>query len=133
MSKTVFVFGSNTLGRHGAGAALTAYKKYGARMGFSYGHMSSNWGDSFAIPTKDHQLRTLPYRRIHQYVQGFLAYAHDHPELTFMVTRVGCGLAGIPDQSMAACFDHAPTNCQFDEKWRKHLGDEYTYWGALNG
>ncbi len=125
----VFVFGSNCAGKHGAGAALFAYRQRGARYGFSYGHMS----DSFAIPTKDQDLQTLPLERIQQYVEGFIAYAIDHPELTFQVTRVGCGLAGLKDVYMASMFELAPVNCQFDEKWKPWLDEQdYKFWGTFD-
>lgn len=114
MAKRVFVFGSNEAGIHGAGAAKTAYEKHGARWGFSYGHM----GDSFAIPTKDQILDTLPLPRVAKYVQGFLAYAEGHRKVNFMVTRIGCGLAGLRDEDIAPMFVGAPKNCLFDEAWK---------------
>jgi hypothetical protein len=121
------VFGSNEAGRHGKGAALVAFKQYGARYGMSYGHV----GDSFAIPTKDRELRPLPISRIGQYVQGFLAYAAGHPELTFKVTRIGCGLAGFADREIAPLFVEATRNCLFDEAWHPYLGDDRNYWGSV--
>ena len=127
MSKKVFVFGSNAAGVHGAGAAKTAYQKHGARWGMSYGHC----GDSFAIPTKDEYIETLPTDRIDLYVKGFLAYAKDHPKLIFQVTRIGCGLAGLKDSEIAPMFTGAPTNCHFDLEWQPFLGDKYDYWGTV--
>jgi hypothetical protein len=124
MSKPIFVFGSNERGAHGKGAALYAYQKQGARYGVSYGHI----GSSFAIPTMNQQIHPLSRNNIRMYVQGFLAYAWGHPELTFHVTRIGCGLAGWQDKDIAPMFDEAPLNCQFDKKWQPWLGDEYTYW-----
>ena len=123
----IFVFGSNEAGVHGAGAAAYAYKNKGARYGFSYGHM----GDSFAIPTKDMDIKTLPLQRVEKYVQGFLAYAAGKRKLTFQVTCIGCGLAGFTHEQIAPLFKNATLNCQFDEKWRPYLGDTYTYWGSL--
>ncbi len=125
MSK-ILVFGSNEAGIHGKGAALDAYKNHGARYGKSYGH----YGDSFAIPTKDDDLRTLPIDRIHAYVIGFLAYARGHRKVIFQVTRIGCGLAGYQDADIAPLFKNAPLNCHFDEAWKSYLGNEYTYWGT---
>lgn len=123
MAKAVFVFGSNEAGIHGAGAALFAYNKRGARYGFGYGHS----GDSFAIPTKNEDIRTLPLDMINAYVCGFLAYATGKRKLKFMVTRIGCGLAGYSDKDIAPMFVGAPLNCIFDEKWRVYLGDSYDY------
>lgn len=123
MAKAVFVFGSNEAGIHGAGAALFAYNKRGARYGFGYGHS----GDSFAIPTKNEDIRTLPLDIINAYVCGFLAYATGKRKLKFMVTRIGCGLAGYTDADIAPMFVGAPLNCIFDEKWRVYLGESYDY------
>jgi len=123
MPKPVFCFGSNDAGMHGRGAAKFAYEKRGARFGKSYGHH----GDSFAIPTKDEDIITLPLDRIQCYVWGFLAYAAGHRKLVFQVTRIGCGLAGYTDEQMAPMFFGAPLNCIFDERWRPFLGDKYKY------
>lgn len=127
MPKMVFVFGSNEAGIHGAGAAKFAYKSKGARYGKGYGHH----GDSFAIPTKDEYIETLPLERIEDYVRGFLAYAHGHRKLKFQVTRIGCGLAGYTDQQIAPLFKDAPSNCYFDDAWGPYLGTNHNYWGSL--
>lgn len=127
MSK-VFTFGSNTAGRHGAGAALTAYKKHGARYGCGFGH----YGNSFAIPTKDRNIKTLPLTSIKAYVDGFKAYAADHPELTFQMTRIGCGLAGYKDEEIAPLFLGSSLNVEFDSAWKSFLGSEFTYWGTYD-
>lgn len=134
MSKRIFVFESNEAGHHGAGAALVAYKKHGARYGVSYGHV----GDSFAIPTRDQDIKSLELPRIAQYVQGFLAYAAGHPELTFQVTRIGCGLAGFKDAQIAPLFRDATKNCLFNDLWFDPLiGDHpslahlYSFWGTF--
>lgn len=127
MPKRVFVFGSNESGIHGAGAAKVAYEKHGARYGKSYGH----YGDSFAIPTKDEYIESMPMERVQMYVQGFLAYAIGHRKLNFQVTCIGCGLAGFKDSEIAPLFKDAPKNCLFDEKWRPWLGDGVNYWGTF--
>lgn len=124
MPKPVFVFGSNAAGIHGAGAAKVAWKQHGARYGKGYGH----YGDSFAIPTKDEHIVTLPIERVVDYVRGFIAFAIDHRKLNFQVTRIGCGLAGFKDSEIAPLFVDAPKNCQFDEAWKPWLGEERTYW-----
>ena len=113
MSKQVFVFGSNEAGRHGAGAARVAYEKHGARWGKGFGH----YGNSFAIPTKDMSIMTLDLTVIRKYVEAFLQYAAAHKDLTFKVTRIGCGLAGYTDQEIAPMFWEAPSNCLFDALW----------------
>jgi len=128
MNKPVFVFGSNEGGRHGKGAALTAYKKHGARYGKGYGH----YGSSFAIPTMDLYLKRLSLEQIDMYVQGFIAYAQGQPTLQFQVTRIGCGLAGHTDENIAPMFATAPKNCFFDTAWHAYLGlDLDRYWGTF--
>lgn len=125
--KMIFVFGSNDAGIHGAGAAKYAMEHKAARFGKSYGHV----GDSFAIPTKDEILETLPLDRINDYVRGFIAYARGHRKLKFQVTCIGCGLAGLKHEDIAPMFKDAPPNCYFDELWRPVLGDRYNYWGTF--
>lgn len=110
----IFVFGSNLAGRHGAGAALHAMKQFGAVYGIGKGRQ----GQSYGIPTKDEQLRTLPLTEIERYVNVFLTYARCHSELTFQVTRIGCGLAGYKDSDISPMFKDAPSNCELPEEWR---------------
>ena len=110
----IFVFGSNLAGRHGKGAALTAKKSYGA----IYGQGNGRQGNSYAIPTKDVYLRSLPLETIKFYVDVFISYANNHPELTFYITRIGCGLAGYTDTEIAPMFLSAPQNCILPEGWR---------------
>lgn len=109
----IFVFGSNLAGRHGAGAALFAQKWRGAVPGQGIGLH----GQSYAIPTKDADLKTLPLGDIAPYVADFLAYAAEHPDLNFQVTRVGCGLAGYKDDMIAPLFFNAPDNCYLPGVW----------------
>lgn len=127
MTKKILCFGSNEAGVHGRGAAKDAYQKHGARWGKGYGH----YGDSFAVPTKDRQIKTLPLERIKMYVDGLKAYAAGNPELIFQVTRLGCGLAGYQDKDIAPLFLGSSLNCQFDSAWKSFLGVEFTYWGHV--
>lgn len=123
----VFVFGSNLAGVHGAGAARVAVQKYGAEMGKGIGMA----GDSYALPTKDGNIRTLSFRSVALYVYHFLNFAKAHPEMDFKVTRIGCGLAGYQDKEIAPLFIKAPDNCSFDLAWRPYLTDQHTYWGSF--
>jgi hypothetical protein len=111
----VFVFGSNEAGRHGKGAALYARNHKGA----VYGQGVGLQGASYAIPTKDANLRTLPLAAIRLYVDGFVLFARDNPGKTFEVTRIGCGLAGYRDDQIAPMFAGASLNCELPEGWRK--------------
>ena len=110
----IFVFGSNLAGRHGKGAALCAHKWHGAKYGIGVGRT----GNSYAIPTKDERIRTLPLARIAKYVAEFLNYARTHPELEFEITRIGCGLAGYSDHEISPMFSGAPINCHLPYGWR---------------
>jgi hypothetical protein len=95
----VFVFGSNTAGRHGAGAARTALK-WGAR----YGQGNGIAGSTYAIASLDEHLNKRPLEDIAQDVAEFAAYAMQCPTLTFLVTEIGCGLAGFTPQEIAPMF-----------------------------
>jgi hypothetical protein len=110
----VFVFGSNLAGRHGAGAALTAYEKYGA----VWGRGEGLWGDSYAIPTKSVELFTLPLVMIQYHIKRFIDAANCRPDLYFFVTRIGCGLAGYTDDQIAPMFKLAPPYCELPHGWR---------------
>lgn len=114
---SIFVFGSNLAGRHGKGAALDAKNEHGAVYGVGVGRT----GNSYAIPTKDESIQTLPLERIEVYVSDFLDYARANPSLTFEVTRVGCGLAGYSDADIAPMFYEAPGNCNLPDGWRPAL------------
>jgi hypothetical protein len=116
MQHRIFVFGSNLAGRHGAGAALAAYREHGA----VYGQGIGLQGKSYAIPTKDENLRTLPLNRIKKYVDGFVRFAELNPDMLFNVTRVGCGLAGYEDNDIAPMFANAPENCILPAGWRTY-------------
>ncbi len=100
--KTIFVFGSNLAGRHGMGAALCARRHWGATPG--KGGSKGRDGQAYAIPTKDNGLTTLPLFRIKDYVRDFIDYVRSREHLTFLVTRVGCGLAGYEDHEIAPLF-----------------------------
>jgi hypothetical protein len=109
----IFVFGSNLAGRHGKGAALYALKHHGA----IYGQGTGLQGNSYAIPTKDARLCTLPLDVIQTYVEEFLAFARQHDGMLFTVTRIGCGLAGYTDAQIAPMFVNVPKNVTLPEGW----------------
>jgi len=113
MKAEIFVFGSNLAGRHGKGAALVARNSYNA----VYGQGVGIQGMSYAIPTKDEGLNTLSLEKIVDYVDDFLDFAEDHPEMTFNMTRIGCGLAGYTDADIAPMFECAPDNVMLPIEW----------------
>lgn len=94
----VFVFGSNLAGSHGGGAAWSAYRKFGAIWGQGVGLQ----GQSYAIPTMQGGVETIK-----PYVDEFIRFAKQHPELNFLVTKIGCGIAGFKVEEIAPLFYHA--------------------------
>ena len=98
--RKIFVFGSNEAGRHGKGAALYAYRNHGA----IYGQGIGLQGDSYAIPTKNKDLITLPLEKIQYHVHIFLCFSEIHKEWDFIVTNIGCGLAGYTPEQIAPMF-----------------------------
>lgn len=116
----IFVFGSNLAGRHGKGAALYAKKHHGALQGQGEGLQ----GRSYGIPTKDEKVKTLPLERIGGFVSTFIVFAKDHPELTFRLTPIGCGLAGYSPVQIAPMFDGATNNIVMPTEFSALLGTE---------
>lgn len=117
MDDRVFVFGSNTKGRHGKGAAEAALKDYGA----IYGQAEGLQGRSYGIPTRDgrpKKIVSLPLSTIEFHVVRFILFAREHQDLRFNVTRIGCGLGGYRDLDIAPMFYAAPSNCDLPEGWR---------------
>ena len=106
----IFVFGSNLSGMHGGGAAWVAYRKFGAIMGQGVGLQ----GQSYGIPTMQGGVET-----IRPYVDEFINFAKSHPELTFLVTRIGCGIAGFKDAEIAPLFEaaHEVENIVLPPEW----------------
>lgn len=98
----VFVFGSNALGYHTGGASGTARKKFGAVWGQAEGLQ----GQSYAIPV-DFGKDVRKDAEVKAAVDRFIAFAKEHTELFFWVTRVGCGIAGYHDDEMAQFFREA--------------------------
>ena len=94
----IFVFGSNLAGAHGGGAAWLAYQRFGAIWGQGVGLQ----GKSYAIPTMQGGVETIK-----PYVDEFIGCARQHPELRFVVTRIGCGIAGFEPEEIAPLFADA--------------------------
>ena len=91
----IFVFGSNLRGMHGGGAARVAMEEFGAEWGVGVGRT----GQTYAIPTMHGGVDAIK-----PYVDEFVEYAKVHPELKFLVTRIGCGIAGFRDKDIAPLF-----------------------------
>jgi len=116
----IFVFGSNRLGIHGAGAAKHAAEEHGAKRGRWHGLI----GTSYAIPTKATPRESLPLNEIAGYVQKFLQFARQHPDMLFAVTRIGCGFAGYTDEQIGPMFASAPPNCELPFQWWRYTTDD---------
>jgi hypothetical protein len=97
----IFVFGSNQAGRHGKGAA-----KQALGFGAIWGQAEGLQGRTYGIPTKNYSIkRTLTIKEIKPYVDRFIQCAKDNPDLIFLVTEVGCGLAGLNPKDVAPLFE----------------------------
>ena len=108
----IFVFGSNLAGFHGGGAARIAYEHFGAEWGVGVGPT----GQCYAIPTMQGGVETIK-----PYVDDFIRYAEQHPEQIFLVTRIGCGIAGFTDAEIAPLFAaaHNLPNVALPVGWRE--------------
>lgn len=106
----IFVFGSNLEGMHMGGAAKIAHEKFGAEWGVGDGPT----GKCYAIPTMHGGLE-----EIRPYAKKFIEYAKAHPMNRFLLTRVGCGIAGFKDSDMAQLFEDAldVPNITYPRQW----------------
>ena len=105
LDNQIFVFGSNLSGRHGKGAALQAVK-FGAKYGVGIGRT----GQCYAIPTKGFNLEVLKLEVIKQHVEVFLDYVQSNSQLEFLLTPIGCGLAGCDSNQIAPMFNRQYEN-----------------------
>ncbi len=108
-----FVFGSNTRGAHGKGAARQAYIDFGAKWGVGEGLT----GQCYAFPTLDGRLRKLTVPELRASVERLYACCAAHPEKRFLLTKVGCGLAGYPEDLMHGLFSEHPHNLILPKDW----------------
>ncbi|KQO10470.1 hypothetical protein ASF06_09945 [Agreia sp. Leaf244] len=107
----IFVFGSNASGHHGAGAAAQAQRDFGAVWGEGHGLH----GQSYAIDTMS-GLGVLERE-----IGVFVEFAETRPELTFLVTEIGCGIAGYTPAEVAPLFTRAPLNVRLPESFIREL------------
>ena len=115
----IFVFGSNLEGMHMGGAARVAHQEFGAEWGVGDGPT----GRCYAIPTMHGGLES-----IRPYAEKFIAYAKEHPMNRFLLTRVGCGIAGFKDSDMAQLFEDAldVPNIAYPRQWLPFMAINYT-------
>jgi hypothetical protein len=101
----IFVFGSNLSGRHGKGAA-----KQALTWGAIWGQAAGIQGRTYGIPSKNASItRTLALTEIKPFVDDFIEFAKNNQSLTFLVTEIGCGLAGLKPKDVAPLFKDAIT------------------------
>ena len=96
----IFVYGANLAWIQGAGAARQALK-----FGAVYGR-GGLVGQTYGIPTKDKNLKTLPLSEIKHYIDIFEGVVRDRQDLTFLITKVGCGLANYQDWQIKPMFEN---------------------------
>lgn len=129
LTKIIYTFGSNTAGIHGKGSALTARRYFGAKLGQGEGLCGTS---SYAIPTKDDHLKTLSIDNIHSNIGRFLNTTELMDDYHFFVSKIGCGLAGIPERQIIDIFDdyferyyeRFIKNVTLPVKWQIELGIE---------
>lgn len=108
----IFVFGSNRLGIHGAGAAA-----YAAEIGAVHGLGEGISGNTYALPTCSVPGVGLPIHEVRTHVNRFLRFARQFPDKRFFVSEVGCGHAGFKAKDIAPLFASAPMNCDLPPGW----------------
>ena len=109
----IFVFGSNRGGAHAGGAARLAKEKFGAQDGVGEGLT----GQSYAFPTLTSNFEKVPRASLEASRDRFFAAALQHPDKTFLLTKVGCGIAGFTEDEIRPLFTRAPANVVLPEDW----------------
>lgn len=118
----VMVYGSNKLAKHGAGAAKQALK-FGAKYG-----VNGYCGNTYGLITTDlnvSQRPSIPISLLEDEVNKFIQFAKNNPHLTFLVTEVGCGLAGFTVEEVAPLFKlvllNSITNIRLPKRFVREL------------
>jgi hypothetical protein len=111
----IFVFGSNLAGRHGRGAALQAAKDFGAKYGIGEGLT----GQCYAFPTLTQSFKQRTRSSLERSRDLLYDCCENHPRLTFLLTKVGCGLGGYNEEDMMSLFKDPPDNLILPEEWKE--------------
>lgn len=107
----IFVFGSNASGAHGGGAARFAYDRFGAI-----------WGQGEGLQGRSYGIDTMSGLGVFEdQAHRFVAFAREHPELRFLLTEVGCGIAGYAPEQVAGFFAGAPDNVELPDSFVRVL------------
>jgi hypothetical protein len=110
----IFAFGSNQRGAHGGGAARLAKDKFGAQEGVGEGLT----GQSYAFPTLTANFEKVSRASLEVSRDRLFATARQHPDKTFLLTKVGCGIAGFTEDEIRPLFTNAPANVVLPEDWQ---------------
>lgn len=102
----IFIFGSNLAGEHAGGAAKIAHEKFGAEWGIGEGLS----GQTYAYPTLERDYHKRGVRGLEAARDRLAATARALPEKTFLLTKVGCGIAGYDEDEIKALFSDMPSN-----------------------
>ena len=110
-----FVFGSNLLGSHGAGAALFAKENFGAIEGQAEGLQ----GRCYAIPTLTKDFQQREYSDLKTSIQKFMNFAIENPDKKFLMSAIGTGIAGFSESYMQGFFRYidVPDNIIKPKGW----------------
>lgn len=109
----VFVFGSNMAGRHGGGAARQAWLFFGAEQGVDEG----STGKCYAFPTLTEDMQQCSNTQLKASRLKLYKYAEANQDKEFLLTKVGCGIAGFSEEKMKRLFKNAPSNITKPEGW----------------
>lgn len=109
----IFVFGSNLAGNHAGGAARQAHEQFGAEMGVGEGMT----GQSYAFPTLDEHFQKVSNTVLKAARLKLYKTARMHSDREFLLTKVGCGIAGHSEERMKKLFANAPSNIIKPKGW----------------
>jgi len=110
----IFVFGSNQRGAHAGGAARLAKEKFGAREGVGEGLT----GQSYAFPTLTANFEKVSRASLEASRDRLFNTARRNPDKTFLLTKIGCGIAGFTEDEIRPLFKNAPANVTLPDEWR---------------
>ncbi len=116
-AEPVFVFGTDTAGKHAQETAAIAVRLFGAQAGTGSGQV----GNSYAIPCRNSEQSLLPLAVIRNYLDGLFRHAADRPDTVFQISRFGCEVGGYQDAEMADQFRRAPDNVHLPGTWSRVL------------
>lgn len=115
----IFVFGSNMAGQHIGGAAKQALEQFGATMGKGIGLQ----GQSYAFPTLDDEFCKLSEERLKKEVSRLYEVCEENKDKQFLLTKVGCGIAGYSEEFMKSLFTCPPLNLVLPDDWKALKGE----------